>query len=120
MRIGFTSVPTPIVSSIAPQMEQPRNRERPPNQAAEPMVVQVQGAHIELEPGELARVVAKLNETVRIFNHALEFQVGEDRVIVRVIDTKSGTVVREIPPENLLDVFNRLEQLVGLVLDLRA
>lgn len=120
MRIGFTAVPTPIVSSLAPQMEQPRSRERPPNQEAEPLVVQVQGARIELAPGELARVVSMLNETVRIFNHALEFQVGEDRVIVRVIDTESGTVVREIPPEHLLAVFDRLEQLVGLVLDLRA
>lgn len=73
---------------------------------------------IELQKGELARVVEKMNETARIFNHALRFQVAEsNRVIIHVIDTVSGEVVREIPPEKLMDAFNRLEDAVGLLLD---
>lgn len=126
MRIGSSPAPTPIVSGGAASRDQMQTSHRSPEAGtaeaaveAEPLVIALGSARIELHPGELARVVEQMNETARIFSHALQFQVSEDRVVVRVIDTESGSIVREIPPEKLLEAFGRLEKLVGLLLDQR-
>lgn len=125
MFVRPTPVPTPIASAAPLKRDdsQARGSDRevkPTRIVSEPTVIELTGGQIELQPGELARIVEKMNETVKIFNHALEFQVAEDRVIVRVVDTESGTIVREIPPESFLDAFNRMEQLLGVLLDRRV
>ena len=129
MFVRTAPVPTPIASSTPVKRDEPQTRGsdqplapkvKPTKIASDPMVIEMTGGQIELQAGELAKIVEKMNETVRIFNHALEFQVAEDRVIVRVVDTSSGAVVREIPPESFLDAFNRMEQLLGVLLDRRV
>lgn len=125
MRIRANVAPTPIVTSLAVQQHkaesQPVVELAPPVPQGEPMVVDLGEKRIELQPGELARVVDKMNETVKIFNHSLQFKVAENRhqIIIRVVDTTSGEVLREIPPEKLMDAFDRMEAALGLLVDLK-
>jgi flagellar protein FlaG len=88
--------------------------------ALEPMVIDLPNsdAVLEVRVGELPKIVEQMNHAVQIFTSSLRFEVHEDhRVLIRVVDNTTGEVVREIPPERLLDAFNRLEDLVGLLLD---
>ena len=59
-----------------------------------------------------------LNKTMRIFDRSLEFSIHEDtnRIIVRVIDRSSEEVIREIPPERILDLVAALMSIVGFSL----
>ncbi len=43
-----------------------------------------------------------------------------DRVVARVIDRDSGKVVREIPPEALLDLARKMHALIGALYDRRV
>lgn len=63
----------------------------------------------------------KINNTVRIFNRSIHFSKHEEsgRLWVRVIDTETKKVVREIPPEEILEIVARLEEMVGLLVDER-
>lgn len=63
-----------------------------------------------------------LNKTMRIFDRSLEFSIHEDtnRIIVRVIDRSSEEVIREIPPERILDLVAALMSIVGLLVDQRV
>jgi uncharacterized FlaG/YvyC family protein len=120
--------PTPIVSSAPAQAPAPESQPPQPTQPTQPapkvetgpLVVDLGGKQIELQPGEMAKVVEKMNETARVFNRTLQFEVGDsNQMIIRVIDTVSGQVVREIPPDKFMDAFHRMEAALGLLLDLK-
>lgn len=116
--------PTPIVSvsagnpQVTEQNPMPPAPAAPPRVEMEPMTVDIGGKQIVLGPGELTKVVDKINEAARVFNHTLQFEVAQDhQIVIRVIDTAKGNVVREIPPEKLMDAFERMEAALGLLLD---
>lgn len=68
------------------------------------------------------RVVDDLNAAARMLRTMLRFQVNEEdhQVVVHVIDKDKGTVVRTIPPDQLVDVHASMQSLVGLLLDVRV
>lgn len=68
--------------------------------------------------GELEKLAEKMNKVAPIFNHALQFKVvDKNRIVVKVVDTVSGEVVREIPPEKLVEAVTRMEDSMGFLLD---
>lgn len=76
-----------------------------------------------VDPKVLQEAVKVTNEAIRISNYHLEFKIHEDsgRYQVKVVDTDTAEVIREIPPENMLDfsakVKELLDQAVGLLVD---
>ncbi len=69
----------------------------------------------------LGRHVEKLNRTLRIFDKHLAFDIHEEteRVMVEVIDLETEEVLREIPPEEILNIVARIDQMVGVIVDER-
>jgi len=65
--------------------------------------------------------IIKLNQTTRIFNRSIHFKIheGSKRWLVQIINTDTDEVISEIPPEKVLDMVARLDQLVGLLVDER-
>jgi flagellar protein FlaG len=49
----------------------------------------------------------------------VHFEVDEsiNRVLARIVDSVTGEVVREVPPEELVDLARRITALVGAQLD---
>lgn len=66
--------------------------------------------------------VDDINKVLHYLNERLEFSVHEEtnRIIVRVLDRETEEVLREIPPEQILDLVAKLQELVGLLVDKRA
>ncbi len=66
--------------------------------------------------------VEEINKVLHYMNERLEFSVHEatNRVMVRVLDRETDEVLREIPPEQILDLVAKLQELVGLLVDKRA
>ena len=63
--------------------------------------------------------VEQLNKTVEIFDKRLHFQIHEEtnRIMVQVIEASTEEVLSEIPPERVLDLVARIEEMIGLVVD---
>jgi len=63
--------------------------------------------------------VERLNDTAKIYNIGVRFKVHEDteRMIVQVYDRNNNEVIREIPPEKVLNLVAQIQQAVGLLLD---
>ncbi|NLM70138.1 MAG: flagellar protein FlaG, partial [Firmicutes bacterium] len=66
-----------------------------------------------------------LNKTMKIFDRGLEFTIHEDtnRIMVRVVDRSDHNneeVIREIPPEKILDMIAAFMDMIGLLVDQRA
>lgn len=71
------------------------------------------------EPVTLGEKVEQLNQTAQLFNKKLHFEIHEEtqRIMVQVMYADSGEVIREIPPQRILDLLARIEQELGILLD---
>lgn len=71
---------------------------------------------------ELHDSVKKLNEALKHYNNNLEFTVDEDTrdTVVKVVDSETKKVVRQIPSEEALRIAKAIEDFKGLLLKDRA
>jgi len=67
-------------------------------------------------------VVERLNMAMRALSTRLKFEKHEasGRFVVRVINEENNEVLREIPPERVLDMMMHLRRMVGVLVDERA
>lgn len=73
----------------------------------------------EINQEKTQQAVDKLNKTMETYNTELRFQLHEKsgEYMVKLINTKDDSVVREIPPENILDMVAYFKEMVGLMVD---
>ncbi|WP_137938079.1 flagellar protein FlaG [Chitinivorax sp. B] len=71
---------------------------------------------------ELKKAADKLNKVVNVYASELKFTVDEDTGfdVVRVIDTQSKEVIRQIPSEEMLKIAESIEHLQGLLVRQKA
>ena len=74
------------------------------------------------EAADLGSVMADLQRVSATFNRRLSFSMNENlgQVVVKVIDADTDKVVKEIPPEELQHVYERIREVIGLLLDEQA
>ncbi|WP_418791018.1 flagellar protein FlaG [Phosphitispora sp. TUW77] len=111
---------TDIVSDVKPDYVQSRNRQVSKEKEADPKVLLQKDREAD-EQVVLQEAMEKLNEMTRIFDRTFHFEIHEEtkRWIVQVVNTETGDVVKEIPPEKFLDMVARIDQFVGLLIDER-
>jgi len=70
---------------------------------------------------ELEGAVLKLNDTAEAMQLSLRFHMHSDseRWMVQVVDVRQDEIIREIPPEKVLNVVAQIQDLLGILLDER-
>ena len=69
----------------------------------------------------LERAADRLNQALQTFDRDLAISILDDgKVVVRVTDPVTGDVVRQIPPERILEVEEHLDKIVGLFVNDQA
>lgn len=83
--------------------------------------------HLEVSQEAVEQVVSDLKDYVQNSQRNLDFQVDDvtGRVVVKVIDSNSDTVIRQIPSEEILALSRRLADSLedahkGMLLELKA
>ncbi len=105
----------------------------PQQQQTAGKTVKVPGVVLEKTPGfpagdsqlheKLDKAVELINETLKVSNRNLKFQLHEasGRYQVKVLDSDSGEVIREIPAERMLEfsaqVKKMLNDAIGILFD---
>lgn len=71
----------------------------------------------ERSPDELAEAVKNANDFFQMAKRTLQFTRYEDtdEIVFQVTDAETGTVVRQIPSEEMLALARRLDELHGLL-----
>lgn len=59
---------------------------------------------------------------IRLADTRFEFSIheGTEAVMVKVINTETDEIIREIPPEEILDMVAKMWELAGILVDKRA
>ncbi len=70
----------------------------------------------------LARAVKQANELADVFGRTLKFEYRNEADLyqVSVLDTEKNEVVRKIPPDEIVHFIERVKDMFGAMLDLRA
>lgn len=70
---------------------------------------------------DLQEQVEKINTAARTFNTGLRFCIHEEseRVMVEVVDLDENEVIKEIPPEKILNMVAQIQNIIGLLIDTR-
>lgn len=65
--------------------------------------------------------IEKANKVMTVANRSLEFSMHEvtKEIMVKVINTETKEVIREIPSEKILDLVASLMEIAGLLVDER-
>jgi flagellar protein FlaG len=60
-------------------------------------------------------VATKGNEILQYSNHSLSFQIDDTtkHVIIKIVDTESGELIRQIPTAEMLDFMKRMKEWEG-------
>ncbi len=68
---------------------------------------------------DISNVIRELQQVSLAFNRRLQFRVNRelDMVIVKVIDSRTDEVIKEIPPEQLQRLHGRIREAIGLIVD---
>lgn len=79
---------------------------------------QVSNQVSQVEKEELVGAVKKLNEHVAPALQTIEFSLDQEskRMIVKVVDTETRKVLRQIPNEEVVAMSKTLDKLQGLVI----
>ena len=73
----------------------------------------------EISKEELEQSIEKANQFLLGLNTQFDFKVheGTGRTVVRLVDKQTEEVVKEIPPEKMLDVIAGIWDMAGIVID---
>ncbi|MTI65732.1 MAG: flagellar protein FlaG [Firmicutes bacterium] len=76
----------------------------------------------EKSKGNVIDEIKQSNEKLILDNRRLEFSVHEKTkdIMIKVIDSDTDEIIREIPPEKILDMVADFMEKAGLLVDKRA
>ncbi len=76
----------------------------------------------QVDAAEVGKAVQSINAYIQNLRRDLQFTVDEDtdRVIVRVIDSETQEVIRQIPSDEVLALARSLEKNQGIILRAQA
>ena len=65
--------------------------------------------------------IERANKAVSIANRRFEYSIheGTKEIMVKVINSETEEIIREIPPEKILDLVATLWEMVGIIVDER-
>lgn len=71
------------------------------------------------KPGDLEKAVEQANQTMETYGTELRFSIHKEsgEMMVKVINTKDNSVIREIPPERVLDMVAHVKKMLGILID---
>ncbi|MBT4765482.1 MAG: flagellar protein FlaG [Methylococcales bacterium] len=71
---------------------------------------------------KLSESIQQLNDQIQKFNRDLQFVAdeGTGKRVVKVIDSNTGAVIRQIPPEEILRIMQNIDNMSGLIFNNKA
>ncbi len=99
---------TPLAAIAAPRAGEVRPRAPSGSEGAPPP----DAAERQVDPATLRQAAAKANEELRQRASELAFEFDDDsgRIVVKLIDTRTREVLRQIPSKEMLEIARSLQQ----------
>jgi flagellar protein FlaG len=108
-----------VDSQVEIQQERPQEKRPLPierGEAVENAGAPHSSAH---EKSDLKQVTAELEKISLAFDRRLKFVIDSDSrdIIIKVIDNETDKVIKELPPEELRRLHDRISETIGFLFD---
>ncbi|MCI4453881.1 MAG: flagellar protein FlaG [Thermodesulfobacterium sp.] len=107
---------------LDPGMQAQQTQQKESIQRVEKAQVSSYKDQTKLSQEELKELSKALNHFLSLFNLETKLVYNKDvgQVVVQVIDKRTNEVIKQIPPEELLEVAKKIHDFVGLLLEKKA
>jgi len=118
---GLTAAPAPAPAPAATRSPQPAQADVVGAEAVAARSAAV-AETIGVDTGRLRQAVESINRQLIESSKNVRFSIDEDTgdVIVRVVDSETDQVIRQIPSEEAIAISQSIERLQGLLLHQKA
>lgn len=71
---------------------------------------------------QVKQKVNEINAQLKLANHSIRFSIDDKSkdLVVKVVDTKTEKIIREIPPEEVLRLREHMKELSGMIVEEEA
>jgi flagellar protein FlaG len=78
--------------------------------------------YVQVNAKDIAQAIDEVNKKLAFHNKRLQFSIHDKtkKILVKVVDELTGEVIREIPPEKVLDMVAMTWEEIGLLVDEKA
>ena len=107
---------------LDPGMQAQQTQQKESIQRVEKVQVSSYKDQTKLSQEELKELSKALNHFLSLFNLETKLVYNKDvgQVVVQVIDKRTNEVIKQIPPEELLEVAKRIHEFIGIFLKTKA
>lgn len=74
----------------------------------------------EISEAEVIEAIEKANQKLLLYDSRVEFSIHEQTHQIMVKIYKNDEVIREIPPEKILDMVAKMMEMAGILVDEKA
>ena len=115
--ITSDSIPNPAMSSVLPKPAVEEQQVR--SIQAQRVLPAEQASRASFTQQELSRSIEQIQVMMDLRSRAVEFVTDESSgaQVVKVVDTNSGDVIRQMPAEELLSFMRNLTKMLGTFID---
>jgi len=112
MAVEITGAISPVYNRDAAIRDLGQGRREVLRESKQPESAAVQGT-------DLRSNLDTLEKTFLAFNRKLKFELNEaiDRVVVKVYDGQTDKLIKEIPPQEIQDLVERIQKAIGIFVD---
>jgi flagellar protein FlaG len=84
-------------------------------------ITELERRELPISERVVINAIEKANKAIMGSNRKFEFSIheGTKEIMVKVIDSETEEIIREIPPEKVLDMVARLWEMAGIIVDER-
>lgn len=84
-------------------------------------IEQSRGVHLKYSDEQFMKMLDRAFKVLDGRNTSIQFQVHDktNQLVIKVADRDTGEVIREIPPEKSLDFLAKVQEMLGLIVDVR-
>lgn len=70
---------------------------------------------------KLKKVIEEANDKLKMVNKKFSYKIHDktNEIMVKIINSDTGDIIKEIPPEKNLDMIAKLRELAGIMIDER-
>lgn len=120
--VSITAQTPQFVSDGASGVAVPSNAETQPSTAVKSPQL---SSSLPPSPRQLQSAVDGINQAMRQLNHNLQFSVddGTRKPVVKMVDTETGALIRQIPSDEILAIARSIDQFLqrqGLLFNQKA
>ena len=120
--VGGAVSPQPNRGAGSVRQVQGKSSVAPIGSTQAPESGRAEGSSAAMDAQNLQGMVEDLNEMAQTVQRQLSFSVDEDsgKTVIKVIDTETEEVIRQIPPEDIMEMQKHLGEMNGLLFSTSA